>query len=339
MIRPWKYLEIDQLKLLRFKDLDFDIEESHIWDWICEFQTEIYERGIRLYPHFTVGTEWFVPDGSLGISVPYYLLHPKLTELHNNELGNVEGVSRKEFLKYLRHELGHIIDNAFHLRKLKSRQEIFGKSSKPYPKSYLADPANDNFVTHIEANYAQSHPDEDWAETFAVWLTYKKSTWNKKYAGTGALDKLKYMDEVMEEFVLRSRAPFGKRTCTYSVENSPMTLEKYYSTEKKRLGKRIKPYFAKEFSQTFSKSLEHKNNRIIKVHELINKNEKVIAKRIKRNLGRQSHEIEPLIEDLKKSAKDLYLTTSETKARIELLAMIDGKGHDFYKKGFHRTLM
>ena len=47
--------------------------------------------------------------------------------------------------------------------------------------------------------YAQKHPDEDFAETFAVWLT-PRSNWRKKYKGWGAMKKLQYMDRIAHKF-------------------------------------------------------------------------------------------------------------------------------------------
>ena len=71
-------------------------------------------------------------------------------------------------------------------------------SSKRYPRYYRPNPASRNFVQHLRLWYAQSHPDEDFAETFAVWLT-PRSNWRKRYAGWPALKKLEYVDELMAE--------------------------------------------------------------------------------------------------------------------------------------------
>ena len=45
---------------------------------------------------------------------------------------------------------------------------------------------------HLEQWYAQSHPDEDFAETFAVWLA-PDSHWRERYAGWPVLRKLEYV--------------------------------------------------------------------------------------------------------------------------------------------------
>ena len=64
------------------------------------------------------------------------------------------------------------------------------------PDTYRPRPFSRSYVVHLEDWYAQSHPDEDFAETFAVWLT-PELDWRKDYAGWPALRKLEYVDELM----------------------------------------------------------------------------------------------------------------------------------------------
>ncbi|MCK7497714.1 MAG: putative zinc-binding metallopeptidase [Comamonadaceae bacterium] len=56
----------------------------------------------------------------------------------------------------------------------------FGRASRHYPESYLPRPGSRNYVVHLDHWYAQSHPAEDWAETFAVWLD-PRSRWRERY--------------------------------------------------------------------------------------------------------------------------------------------------------------
>jgi hypothetical protein len=49
---------------------------------------------------------------------------------------------------------------------------------------------------HLDDWYAQAHPDEDFAETFAVWLT-PDLDWRARYRGWKAIAKLEYVDELM----------------------------------------------------------------------------------------------------------------------------------------------
>ena len=137
-----------------------------------------------------------------------------------------EGASLNECMRLMRHEAGHAIQNAFGLHRRKRWQQMFGHSSDPYPESYRPNPASKRFVVHLDGWYAQSHPAEDFAETFAVWLT-PRAGWRKKYATWPALRKLEYVDELMDS--LRGRAvPNKRRARPYPLQGCTLTLEEHY---------------------------------------------------------------------------------------------------------------
>ena len=138
------------------------------------------------------------PDGVPGIAIPFYLAHPWLAWLERNHMLEVEGGTPEWCMRLLRYETGHAIENAHLLRRRSLRQKLFGKSSEPYPDHYRPKPYSRSYVQYLEVWYAQSHPDEDFAETFAVWLA-PSSLWRQRYAGWLAMKKLQYVDEVMKE--------------------------------------------------------------------------------------------------------------------------------------------
>src|SRR4029078_4889759 len=115
----------------------------------------------------------------------------------------VEGGDAESCLRILRHEAGHAIDNAYVLRRRPRRRRLFGNPGTEYPEYYTPKPYSKSFVQHLDHWYAQSHPDEDFAETFAVWLD-PSSMWATRYAGWPTLRKLESLDRVMRELA-RSR--------------------------------------------------------------------------------------------------------------------------------------
>jgi len=187
---------------LRLKDVYIPIERTALAPYLKKLQDELDAKGLHKFkPYFWFSDEWFTPDGHTGIAVPFYLCHKKIAMLQEKFLCDVEGGTPATFMKLLRHECGHAIDNAFKLRRKRKRQQIFGKSTDKYEETYAPKPFSKQYVTHVNGWYAQSHPDEDFAETFAVWLS-PRSAWQKKYKGwTGAYKKLQYMDELMSELV------------------------------------------------------------------------------------------------------------------------------------------
>src|SRR5919109_211112 len=109
-------------------------------------------------------------------------LRAELERLEKTQMLEVEGGDHEWCMRILRHEAGHIIDNVYKLRLRRQRRSLFGSSTEPYPEFYSPRPYSKSFVQHIDPWYAQSHPDEDFAETFAVWLN-PESDWQKRYAG------------------------------------------------------------------------------------------------------------------------------------------------------------
>lgn len=193
------YLSLDQWSNMPFSALKFDIKKSWLAPLVAQVQQELKARGINPFFHTWVADEWFSPDGCPGIAIPYYLFHPNLIRLQKMHGLEVEGATNKAALKLIRHEVGHAIENAWRLRRKKIRQQLFGHSSSPYPNFYRPVQNTTDYVEHLGDGYAQSHPDEDWAETFALWLSQSPRTWKTKYRGTKALIKLEYCHKVMQE--------------------------------------------------------------------------------------------------------------------------------------------
>src|SRR5919205_1649903 len=190
---------------LRISDLNVGIEGSVLEPRIAQLRGELEARGLTAFePHFWLSAEWFSPDGVPGVAIPFYLAHPRLEKLELAQMLEVEGGTPEWCMKILRHEAGHAIDNAYRLRTRLRRQRVFGPSYMQYPDYYTPKPYSKSYVLHLDSWYAQSHPDEDFAETFAVWLT-PHSEWRQRYAGWPALKKLEYMDALMRS--IRDKAP------------------------------------------------------------------------------------------------------------------------------------
>src|SRR6187397_2846164 len=195
--RPeWAHWPDDKLLKLRLKDLKLSVEGTWLESCLQDLYEELEQRDLRIRPHVWLSTEWFSPDGTPGIAIPFYLAHPRLMRLERRFMHEVEGGNDKWLMRIMRHETGHAIDTAFALRRLKAWRKTFGKASRRYPSHYSPRPASRRFVLHLGHWYAQSHPTEDFAETFAVWLP-PRARWRSQYAGWPAMAKLEYVDATM----------------------------------------------------------------------------------------------------------------------------------------------
>jgi hypothetical protein len=186
------------LESVPIRQLGLAIAGTPLEPLLREFEEELARAGVRrLRPRFYLSNEWGVPFGTIAIAIPFYLAHPQLTSLHAERTGFVEGVSRPDILRYLRHEMGHVVNYGYRLYEQEDWLRLFGRIDETYQEEYRPEPFSRRFVQHLPGWYAQKHPDEDWAETFAVWLTPTRD-WRTEYAEWPlALAKLEYCDRTI----------------------------------------------------------------------------------------------------------------------------------------------
>ena len=185
-----------QLLGQRISDLGLAIRGSRVERLVQRLYDELAQRGLSFRPPVYLSDQWGCPDDTPLIGVPFYLADPRLERIEAEMTFAVE--DDEEAMRYLRHEAGHAFNYAFRLHERPEWQETFGSFAKPYRERYRADPFSREHVRHILTWYAQKHPDEDFAETFAVWLT-PEMDWRQEYSGWPALRKLEYVDRVMRE--------------------------------------------------------------------------------------------------------------------------------------------
>lgn len=211
---------------MRLCDLGLTVETSRLAPHLRRLYRELESRGIEFKPHAWLSEEWFSPDGVPGIAIPFYLAHPRLERLERRVMREVEGGNSRWLMRILRHEAGHALDNAYRLRRRRRWREVFGPASLPYPHRYRARPGSRRYVHHLGEWYAQAHPTEDFAETFAVWLK-PNSDWRKTYAAWPAFQKLSLVDELMAS-VRGSAAPVRNRLRIDSIGSDTRTLAEVY---------------------------------------------------------------------------------------------------------------
>jgi hypothetical protein len=222
----WETLSDDQLLSLRFCDLKLTIAGTELERAIDRLYGELDTRGIRFRPHCWLAQEWFSPDGIPGIAVPFYLAHRRLARLERRFMREVEGGNRNWLMRILRHEAGHAIDTAYRVRRRRGWREVFGPASLPYPDTYRPRPGSRRFVQHLGAWYAQAHPTEDFAETFAVWLK-PRSAWRREYQGWPAFAKLEFIDALAVE-IGETRPKVTDRSYIEDIAEESSTLRQHY---------------------------------------------------------------------------------------------------------------
>jgi len=180
----------------KISELGLAIPGTRVERMTEQLYQELDARGLAFRPPVYLSDQWGCPDGTPLIGVPFYLADPRLERIEDDFAEGIE--SAEESMRFMRHEAGHAFNYAYRLYDRADWRQTFGPYSRPYRERYNADPFSHDYVRHILGWYAQKHPDEDFAESFAVWLT-PELDWRKAYEGWPALMKLEYVDRVMRE--------------------------------------------------------------------------------------------------------------------------------------------
>ena len=208
----------------KVSELGLRLEGSPIEGYVRDLYKEIERRGLKKFrPVCYLTDEWGCPDQQPVLGIPFYLADPKLRKIEKaaNALEN-----DRQIMMYMRHEAGHVFNYAYRLYTTPEWRRLFGPFFRAYREDYKPVPFSKNYVRHIEGWYAQKHPDEDFAETFAVWLT-PRSTWRRVYKGWPAMQKLRYVERVA-----RALADVEPIVNTGEVDITPddmsVTVEQFY---------------------------------------------------------------------------------------------------------------
>ncbi|MBN2369295.1 MAG: putative zinc-binding metallopeptidase [Vicinamibacteria bacterium] len=339
-IRPpseWENWKDEQLLELKLCRLDLRIANSDLDQRVAQLLRELDERGLVFRPHFWLSDEWFCPDGVPGVAIPFYLAHPRLARLEQTQMLEVEGGTPEWCMRILRHETGHAIENAYRLRRRRKRREIFGSTRQPYPEYYAPRPYSKNFVSHIESWYAQSHPDEDFAETFAVWLT-PGADWRNRYAGWPVLRKLEYMDALMRE--LSGKAP----PVTSREEHEPLleirkTLREHYRRKRERYGVNRPQIYDRELRRLFSDAPEHAGRPTAASY--LSRIRIEVRRRTRRWTGVYQYTIDQVLKDIIQRCRELNLrlTLSEEETKLEFTGLLTMQTMHHLHAGRHRVAL
>ncbi|MBV9481789.1 MAG: putative zinc-binding metallopeptidase [Acidobacteria bacterium] len=216
--------ELRELLNKPVRALGLKLEGSPVEACVERLYRELEQKKLMTFrPPVYLTDEWGCPSGEPVIGLPFYLANSDLAQLEK-EMNDLEDT--REIMMYLRHEAGHAFNYAYRLYNRAEWRQIFGWFRRPYRDHYRPVPFSRNFVRHMAGWYAQKHPDEDFAETFAVWLT-PRSGWRKRYRGWGAMAKLEYMDRLARE--LRNVEPVRKKGRTdITVEEMETTVGELY---------------------------------------------------------------------------------------------------------------
>jgi len=334
----WAEWPDDKLLDLKMCQLGLSIEGSGLAARIAELQQELEARGLTTFtPHFWLSDEWFTPDGVPGVAIAFYLAHPRLERLERAMMLDVEGGTPEWCMRIMRHEAGHAIDNAYKLRQRRRRQQVFGPSYKAYPEYYDPKPYSKSFVLHLDSWYAQSHPDEDFAETFAVWL-HSQSDWRVRYADWPALKKLEYMDALMQEIAGKPMQVETRRKVD-PLPSLRKTLRLHYVRKRRHYGLVHPDFYDRDLRRLFSDLPEHTGN--MKAARFIARVRKDVRRMVAGWTGEYQYTIDQVLEAMMKRANELNLRLKgpEDRAKLDFLVLLTVQTMNYLHSGRHRVAL
>jgi Putative zinc-binding metallo-peptidase len=333
----WDAWDDARLLDLRFSELDLRVEGSPIEPQVQQVLRELEERGLRFRLHFWLSNDWFCPDGVPGVAIPFYMAHPRLARLEENQMLEVEGGTPEWSLRILRHEAGHAIENAYRLRRLRRRIELFGPSSQKYPDYYTPRPYSKSYVMNLDSWYAQSHPDEDFAETFAVWLT-PGSDWAQRYVGWKAHEKLQYVDELMRG--LAGRSPLVRtRRRVDALPSLRQTLREHYEERRRHYRVDEPDLYDRDLRRIFSNAPEHSAN--LSAARFLQRLRREARRIVRRWTGEYLYIVDQVLTDMIGRCRELELRLREPEeqARQEFLVFFAVQTMNYLHSGRHRQAL
>jgi hypothetical protein len=334
---PWSSFTDEELLQVRMCDLGVSLEGTAVQERIARLNGELEARGLAFRPHYYLSDEWFTPDGVGAVAIPFYLAHPRLAKLELAQMLEVEGEDEEQCLRILRHEVGHAVDNAYDLRRRPTRRRLFGLPNTPYPEYYTPKPYSRSFVLHLDHWYAQSHPDEDFAETFAVWLD-PLSNWPTRYASWPALRKLEYMNRLMRELGPRKPVVTSRREID-PLPRLRKTLGEHYRRKREHYGLDHPDFYESDLHKLFSNAPEYAKN--LPAASFVRRIRKQVRSTVASFTDSYQYTIDQLLQKIIDRCRELNLrlTDTEEATTIDFMVFLTVQTMNYLHSGRHRVAL
>lgn len=335
VINAWETVRYELLNT-RVCDLGLRLQGSPIEPCLRQLEAEFKAPGFGFQPRFYLSDSWGCPDEVPIIGIPFYLADKRLMRIEQEQTGEVEDAS--DLMKYLRHEGGHAINYAYRLWEDPEWTPTFGRFTKAYRDAFDPDPFSRNFVRHIahgrlhRTTYAQKHPDEDFAETFAIWLT-PRSGWRKRYENWPAMKKLLYVARLMRR--IRHKQPL--RTSGPLIEPVSaltMTLAEHYGQRAERFRANAQGFVDDKLRIVFPELRADVAS--IPAQTFLRRRRRTLTQRIARWSGMDPEEIEMVLVKLEDRARALGLRARnepETERLVDVASLVTAMAVQFNNTG------
>jgi len=296
------------------RELGLKLAGSPVERFVEQLYRELEAKGLTKFrPEVYLTDEWGCPSGEPIIGIPFYLASAALAQLEK-ETHDLEDA--REIMMYLRHEAGHAFTYAYKLHNKPEWKQIFGPFRRPYRDNYRPAPFSREYVRHLPGWYAQKHPDEDFAETFAVWLT-PRSNWRKRYRGWAALEKLLYMNRLARQ--LGKTDPIRRRGQTdITVDEMETTLSEFYHLQRAAREEVAVSELTPDTDLRDIFAVSKRRKAAVPAQEFLHQHRKAVIDKVAQWTGAQRPLIKTLIDTIEKRAGELELRADKTRVAEHL---------------------
>jgi hypothetical protein len=333
LINGWETVRYELLSS-RISDFGLAVEGSPVERYVERLYRELQAKGLSFRPEVYATDSWGCPDEVPVIGLPFYLFDKRLTRIEEEQTGEVEDSSH--IMTLLRHEAGHAVNYAYRLYKAPAWVETFGPFTRPYRDRFRPNPLSRQFVRHLVHHqygrtYAQKHPDEDFAETFAVWLT-PRSSWRRRYRNWPALHKLRYVERVMKSLQGVPPACTGGPLCT-PAEDMDILLAEHYGQRAERYRAAAQGYVDDKLREVFPPA---SGRTLVSVSDMLRKHAEALARRVVQWSELDEEEVRAILFKLEDRAEalELYCRRSQLAAKLlDLTSLATALAMDFAYTG------
>jgi hypothetical protein len=296
------------------RELGLKLAGSPVERFVEQLYRELEAKGLTKFrPEVYLTDEWGCPSGEPIIGIPFYLASAALAQLEK-ETHDLEDA--REIMMYLRHEAGHAFTYAYKLHNKPEWKQIFGPFRRPYRDNYRPAPFSRDYVRHLPGWYAQKHPDEDFAETFAVWLT-PRSNWRKRYRGWAALDKLLYMNRLARQLG-KTDPPRRRGQTDITVDEMETTLSEFYHLQRAAREEVAVSELTPDTDLRDIFAVSKRRKAAVPAQEFLHQHRKAVIDKVAQWTGAQRPLIKNLIDTIEKRVGELELRADKTRVAEHL---------------------
>jgi hypothetical protein len=191
-------------------------------------------------------------------------------------------------------------------------------------------------VLHLDAWYAQAHPAEDFAETFAVWLA-AGTRWRRQYKGwRGAMRKLEYVDTLMQELTEKA-PPHSSRRKVDPLSSLKTTLREHYQLRRAHYRIALPPSDGRMLDRLFSCHSRYRS--LPEAAQFLRHRRRDISRVVARSTGAHRYTINHIMRQIIVRCRQLklHLTMSEVHTADLTIAAVTSKVTQILKSGYKRV--